>query len=173
MTWGWILKGEESTFVKLLQPMQLICNNRASINPTTAAHSSTWGCGCTAGRSARKIEERNVTPIFVKGKKVYLGNCRPVSLTMIPGMVMESLILENISKHMKEKKTSRSSQHGKSHLTEQISFYKEFTSLMDEGGAEDIVFPVFLKAFDTNPHKVLGLRSHDGHQNELEAAMCC
>lgn len=79
---------------------------------------------------------------------------------------------ENISKHMKEKKTSRSSQHGKSHLTEQISFYKEFTSLMDEGGAEDLVFPVFLKAFDTDPHKVLGLRSHDGRQDELEAAMC-
>lgn len=42
VTWSWILKGEESTFVKFLQPIQLICNNRASINPTTAAHGSAW-----------------------------------------------------------------------------------------------------------------------------------
>ena len=26
---------------------------------------------------------------------------------------------------------------------------------MDEGGAEDLVFPVFLKAFDTDPHEII------------------
>lgn len=64
-------------------------------------------------------EKANVTPIFLKGKKVYLGNCKPVSLIMFPGKVMDGLIMENISRHMREKIT-RSSQHGftegKSHL---------------------------------------------------------
>ena len=46
----------------------------------------------------------NVTPVFKKGKKEDLGNYGPVSLTSIPGKVME---LE-----LEEKKVTRSSQHG-------------------------------------------------------------
>lgn len=56
---------------------------------------------------------RNVNVSFFKmGKKEYLGNDRLVSLTSIPGNVMEQLILENISKHVKGKKIITSSQCG-------------------------------------------------------------
>lgn len=71
---------------------------------------------------------------------------------------MEQLILETISRHMKEKKII-SSQHrftkGKSCLNNLVRFCTAIISLMDVRGAEDIVFPGFSKAFDTVPHKIL------------------
>jgi len=68
----------------------------------------------------------SVTPVFKKGKKEDPGNYRPVSLTSIPGRVMEQLILDVTSKHMEEKKVIRSSQlginKGKSCLTNPTAF---------------------------------------------------
>ena len=45
----------------------------------------------------------NVTPVFKKGKKEDLGNYTPVSLTFIPGKVMEQLVLDAISRQLEEK----------------------------------------------------------------------
>jgi len=94
-----------------------------------------------------------------KGKKEDPGNYRLVSLTSIPGKVMEQLILEVINKQVEEKKVIRSSQHGftkgKSCLTNLIAFYDDMTGWVDEGRAVDVVYLVFSKAFDTISHNIL------------------
>ncbi|GAB0205620.1 mitochondrial enolase superfamily member 1 [Grus japonensis] len=101
----------------------------------------------------------NVTPVFKKSKKEDPGNYRLVSLTSIPGTVLEQLILGVISKHVEEKKVIRSGQHGftkgKSCLTNLIAFYDGMTSWVDEGRAVDVVYLNFSKAFDTVSHNIL------------------
>ncbi|GAB0179383.1 mitochondrial enolase superfamily member 1 [Grus japonensis] len=98
----------------------------------------------------------NVTPIFKKGKKEDPG---PVSLTLILGKVMEQLILESISRQIKDKNIIRNSKYGftkrKSWLTNLINSYDEVTGQVDEGRAVDILYLDYRKAFDTVSHKIL------------------
>ncbi|KFP60983.1 RNA-directed DNA polymerase from mobile element jockey, partial [Cariama cristata] len=44
----------------------------------------------------------NVTPIYEKGQKEDLGNYRPISLTSVPGKVMEQIILTEITGRVKD-----------------------------------------------------------------------
>ena len=88
-----------------------------------------------------------------------LGNYRLISLTSIPGKVMEKLILGTASRHFKDKRVVRGSQHGftkgKSCLTNLIAFYEEVTRWVDDGKAVDVVYLDFSGAFDTVSHSIL------------------
>jgi len=101
----------------------------------------------------------DITPVFKKVNKEDPGNYRPVSLTSIPGKVMEQLILDVISKQVEEKKVIRSSQHGftkwKRCLTNLIASYDGITGWVDEGRAVDVVYLDFSKAFNTVSHNIL------------------
>jgi len=71
------------------------------------------------------------------GRRTQRTNCRPVSLTLIPEKVVEQLILETISRHMKDKKVIGSSQQGftkeKLCLTNLTTFCDEITGLSRYG----------------------------------------
>ncbi|PKU42016.1 rna-directed dna polymerase from mobile element jockey- hypothetical protein [Limosa lapponica baueri] len=84
---------------------------------------------------------------------------RPDCLTLDPGKVMEQLILEKISRHMKDKVVIGISQHGftkaKSCLTNLIT-YNELTGLVDKGREMDIVNLDFSMVFKSSLDTVLG-----------------
>ncbi|PKU42353.1 rna-directed dna polymerase from mobile element jockey-like [Limosa lapponica baueri] len=72
----------------------------------------------------------NITPIFKKGRKEDPGNY-PVSLTSVPGKIMEQILLETILRHMENK------------------------ALVDKRRTTDITYPDLCKTSDTILHDIL------------------
>ncbi|RMB97850.1 hypothetical protein DUI87_25328 [Hirundo rustica rustica] len=109
----------------------------------------------------------NVTPIHKKGGREVSSNYRPVSLTSVPGKIMEQFILSVITlsilsvitQNLEDGQGLRPSQHGfrrgRSCLTNLISFYDQVTHLVDTGRAVDVVCLDFSTAFDTVSHSTL------------------
>ncbi len=54
----------------------------------------------------------NVTPIFKKGSKSDLGNCRPVSLTSVCCKILETLVRDGIMSHLEKNNLINQEQHG-------------------------------------------------------------
>ncbi|GAB0183367.1 mitochondrial enolase superfamily member 1 [Grus japonensis] len=97
--------------------------------------------------------------IHKKGRKEDSGNYRPISLTLVPGKVIDQIILHDIMQHVQDNQVIRTSQHGfmkgRSCLTNLISFYDRVTYLVNDRKAVDVVYLDFSKAFDTISHSIL------------------
>ena len=103
-------------------------------------------------------ENGNVTPIYKKGRKANPGSYWPVSLTSVPGKIMEQVLLWVTLRHMIDKGVNWDSQYGftkgRSCLTS-VMANVAMTALVDKGKATDVIYPELWKAFDMDPHHIL------------------
>ncbi|KAJ7428086.1 rna-directed dna polymerase from mobile element jockey-like [Pitangus sulphuratus] len=101
----------------------------------------------------------NAIPIFKKGKKEEPKNYRPVSLTSVPGKVMEKIILGSIENHLKDNTIFGHNQHGfmrgKSCLSNLISFYDKGSIL------GPVLFNIFTNDLDAGLEGILSKFADD------------
>ena len=106
---------------------------------------------------------------------VNYSNDRTISLTSIPGKVMEQLILGAVSRHIKDKRVIRDSQHGftkrKSCLINLIAFYEDITRWINNGKAVDVVYLDFSKAPDTHSILTAKLRKYGLDSSEVDCEL--
>ncbi|GAB0195609.1 mitochondrial enolase superfamily member 1 [Grus japonensis] len=89
-----------------------------------------------SGKVPTDWKRGNITPIFKKGRKEDPGNYRPVSLTSVPGKIMQHTLLETMLRHMDDREDG-------------------VTASVDKGRAADIIYLDLCKAFDTVLHDTL------------------
>ena len=97
-----------------------------------------------------------ITATFKKGNKSDPVNYRPVSLTSIICKLMETMVREDVMKHMKSYKLFSQKQFGflsgRSTVLQLIKVIDNWMCTLDEGGAVDVIYCDFMKAFDKMPH---------------------
>ena len=106
-----------------------------------------------------------ISALHKKESKSDPNNYRPISLTCIACKMMESILRDHITSHMKENMLFCTKQYGfiqgRSTLLQLLTVLGKWSEKMDEGGVIDVIYMDFIKAFDKVPHKRL--------MNKLEA----
>ena len=101
----------------------------------------------------------NITALFKKGDKKEPSNYRPVSLTCIVCKVLESIVRENMIKHMQVNNLFSDKQFGfipqRSTVLQLLTVLDKWTETIDTGGYIDVAYCDFMKAFDKVSHRLL------------------
>ena len=101
----------------------------------------------------------NVTPVFKKGSKSSPSNYRPISLTSIPGKLMERILQGAILNHLLENNLIHHTQHGflpqKSTVSNLIEYMNSITKTLDSGHPVDSIYINFAQCFDKILHRHL------------------
>ena len=116
----------------------------------------------------------HVTPLYKKDSKLNPSNYRPISLTSIIGKVMETIIRNNLMKHMETNNLFSKEQHGfrkgRSCVTQLLEVLEDWTDKLDKKQEIDVIYFDFEKAFDRVPHKrlVIKLKGYG-----VQGGTCC
>ena len=104
-------------------------------------------------------KQANVSAIFKKGDRKKLENYRPISLTSVPGKMLEKIIRDALVKQLSSNDLCSDVQHGfisgKSCVTQLLEYMEDLTEAVDSGCDVDVIYFDFCKAFEKAPHKRL------------------
>ena len=125
----------------------------------TAPLEKIFNASLAQGRLPSIWKEGEISSIFKKGNRRIAGNYRPVSLTCIICKILETLVREEIIKHMRDNNLFSKDQYGfidrRSTTLQLLYILDEWTEILDDGGTIDAVYMDFMKAFDKVPHERL------------------
>jgi len=109
-----------------------------------------------SGQVPKDWKLANVTPVYKNGQRNMPNNYWHISLTSQACKILEPIICDHIIEFLSAKSIFSSHQHGftyhKSCFTNLLETFEDWTSSIDLGKSNDVIFLDFKKAFDSVPH---------------------
>ena len=103
-----------------------------------------------------------ITAIYKKELRSLPENYRPISITSVISIMMESIIRDAIVAHLMKHKLLTDDQHGfvlgRNCMTQLLLCMEDWTSLIERGETFDVIYTDFAKAFDSVAHERLLLQ---------------